>query len=483
MWNSNPDKPVDTPVPKMNFAAGAWKGYEAEYLAHALRSAQGRYNSSAAVPADKEDPESRAIYLDRVVDGYKEEAHEALQQEFQQWLMGQHPKANHGHNTYVNEPGKPMRRFTYRENGGDVGEQRDGWHHTPWGQSQLLHLPGVRQYFQQQYKAAMSKELELNLLADHGPQDIQSAWKYFLHWVKGRPYSETIPLSIPRSDTQENKHRAFVADQLPDAMHEVDYRQYRDNKGPPPPVDVVHETPLEEYQETLEQLQREQEETGNDMTEQIQAHVATEAEVRQEEDAEIADAILAELENLDAAHDAAQEEQANGNEEEEEEEEEGEMTFDQKKRNSIIKTIMNKMEKLIPEDIEGFDFGNWQLSDYDLATIQSLASLIYEGDPTKEKYGVTRDMIRERREERLRIIKAQRAIEKEGISVYLPGINQTTNQTRGNQYHTIDPFAAGAIALREPLQSVVSVLPSRKAAAASRRAALGLPAPTRRNRR
>ena len=34
----------------------------------------------------------------------------------------------------------------------------------------------------------------MNLLAEHGPQDLKSAWMYFKHWVKGRPVGpETCP--------------------------------------------------------------------------------------------------------------------------------------------------------------------------------------------------------------------------------------------------------------------------------------------------
>jgi hypothetical protein len=33
----------------------------------------------------------------------------------------------------------------------------------------------------------MEADLQMNLLAEHGPQDLNQAWMYFKHWVKGRP--------------------------------------------------------------------------------------------------------------------------------------------------------------------------------------------------------------------------------------------------------------------------------------------------------
>ena len=36
----------------------------------------------------------------------------------------------------------------------------------------------------------------MNLLAEHGPQNIEEAWMYFKHWVKGRPVSLAKPLYV-----------------------------------------------------------------------------------------------------------------------------------------------------------------------------------------------------------------------------------------------------------------------------------------------
>eukprot|EP00966_Prymnesium_polylepis_P195271 4526384-Prymnesium_polylepis.1 len=42
----------------------------------------------------------------------------------------------------------------------------------------------------------------MNLLAEHGPQDLKSAWMYFKHWAKGRPVGpETCPTDPDREPT------------------------------------------------------------------------------------------------------------------------------------------------------------------------------------------------------------------------------------------------------------------------------------------
>lgn len=340
LWNSKPDSRVETPVPKLNYQKGStWKAYDAEYLEHALKAASGRFDTSRLTDsAGNVDEAARNVYLEQAVKGYREEANEALHQEFQQWLMGQHP-ANHGHNTYVNEPGKTMRRYTYRNFGGNVGEQRDEWKHTPWNQSQLVHLPGVREYFQDRYKKSMSKEMQLNLLADHGPQDLASAWQYFIHWVKGKPYSETLPLTIPRPEGQDMQHRALVGDHIPEAMHQIDYRQYRDPKEPPHPVDIVHQSPLEEFHEETERLQREQRETGVDMTEEIQMHANTYQEAQLEELEERREQIAEEMvqrEYEEEPEEEQEEEQVAQPEEADEEEEDGGPDLDAMSVNQLL---------------------------------------------------------------------------------------------------------------------------------------------------
>ena len=113
----------------------AWPRYEAEYLKRALTSERYKYDTEGL------DPEQKAIYLDKVTAGYKDEADECLKAEFDQWLQGLH-SANDPQQTqcYENAEGKPVRRWTERtpestdENGNSkVGLPRAGWKHTPWG--------------------------------------------------------------------------------------------------------------------------------------------------------------------------------------------------------------------------------------------------------------------------------------------------------------------------------------------------------------
>ena len=163
----------------------AWPRYEAEYLKRALQSEAYKYDASGL------DPQQRSIYLDRVTARYKEEADEALKAEFDQWLLGKHAANNAENETvYENADGKPVRRWVYRskeaedlEGGSKVGQARAGWKHTPWGRASLGHLPGVREYFQKQ-EDAWREDLKLQLLAEHGPQNIDDAWKYFKHWAE-----------------------------------------------------------------------------------------------------------------------------------------------------------------------------------------------------------------------------------------------------------------------------------------------------------
>jgi hypothetical protein len=173
----------------------AWKQYEDEYLKHVL---QNKKHDTTGL-----DEVEKHIYLENVTSKYKQESDESLKREFELWLLGKH-QANFNPGYYKNptgEPGDgkqgaPVRRHVYRgqsvENGtwNVPGEIRDDWRSTPWGTSSLLHLPGVRDYFRKQYERGQADDLQMQLLAEHGPQDIASAWKYFKHWVKQRPMSD-----------------------------------------------------------------------------------------------------------------------------------------------------------------------------------------------------------------------------------------------------------------------------------------------------
>lgn len=205
-----------------------WPEYDAQYLKHALNKADRKYSSAGLLNTDGEVDETlRHVYLDNVSRNYKNEAEQALKQEFELWLQGIHP-ANNGDNLYSNGEGRPVRRWTYQQNGvggGAAGDIRDGWRHTNWGKAQLTHLPGVRPYLRAQYEDGMNDEIKMNMLAEHGPQDLDQAWMYFKHWVKGRPVSDATPLVIPRTEGQNFDHRAPWFNRMPHSMETMDTEQ------------------------------------------------------------------------------------------------------------------------------------------------------------------------------------------------------------------------------------------------------------------
>ena len=178
--------------------AKAWPSYEVEYLQKRLDYPLGKYSAAGrAEPAVKDH-----ILLEKAAEDYKEEADECLKAEFKDWLAGRHPD-NVEMNPYENAPGKPVRRHTYRGSltndpgakiGGPMLNKADGepWRPTWWGQEQLTHLPGVRAFLREGEKRTNDADMYMNLLAEHGPQDLKSAWMYFKHWVKARPIAPEI---------------------------------------------------------------------------------------------------------------------------------------------------------------------------------------------------------------------------------------------------------------------------------------------------
>lgn len=208
--------------------------YEAEYLKNALMHGEkSKYDSSGLghAPAN--------VYLQHVTRDYKDEAQEAMRQEFSLWLQGLHTD-NVAPSVYENGPGKVTRRWTTRDSNRPVGAIRDGWRPTPWGQAQLTHLPGVRSFLRSQAEKAVHKEVKLNLLADHGPQDLESAWQYFVTFVKGRPVSDAIPIVTPGADNGDPRNKARF-NQMPDNMRHADTWQYDD---PEPPVRAPLPSPV-----------------------------------------------------------------------------------------------------------------------------------------------------------------------------------------------------------------------------------------------
>tara|TARA_Y100000768_G_scaffold36748_2_gene24018 strand:- start:1195 stop:2178 length:984 start_codon:yes stop_codon:yes gene_type:complete len=199
----------------------AWPRYEAEYLRRALLSEKHKYATTGL------DREQKQIYLDQVTRDYKEEADEALKGEFDQWLQGLH-EANdpEGDSVYVNAEGKPVRRWTMRnkeaqdaEGGSKVGQARAGWKHTPWGRQSLTHLPGVSTYLAEQKRNGMDADTRMQMLAEFGPQSLEDAWKYFKHWVKGRPVTDAVTLP-PHFDHQSTLSRSDFKGQMPHSMYE-----------------------------------------------------------------------------------------------------------------------------------------------------------------------------------------------------------------------------------------------------------------------
>ena len=162
----------------------AWPEYEAEYLKERLRNGAGKYGDGPRGRAPDEIAEF--VYFDKVSSDYKQEADASLKREFNLWLEGAH-EDNANPAVYDNAEGKPQRLHVYRTPNNAPGDIKQGWRPTWWGRKQLTHLPGVREYLRDQKAHATQHALNMNLLAEHGPQDIESAWMYFKHWVKGRP--------------------------------------------------------------------------------------------------------------------------------------------------------------------------------------------------------------------------------------------------------------------------------------------------------
>ena len=187
-----------------------WPTYEAAYLASRL----GGHRAKEAAQMDKyaaastfANEAAQQVYLSKISANYKQEADECLKQEFSQWLQGKHD-LNDASIAYANDPNSAQRRFVFRDQhprnaqgggvgplGHDPGDKMDDWRPTWWGRGTLTHLPGVRDYLRSQAEPSNDEELALNVLAEFGPQNIDQAWMYFKHWVKGRPLSEATCLT------------------------------------------------------------------------------------------------------------------------------------------------------------------------------------------------------------------------------------------------------------------------------------------------
>jgi len=191
---------------------GTWPNYEAAYLAKRL----GAHDTNAKYVYDDRykghayigDDAAKAVYLDKVTEGYKDEAEACLKAEFDDWLQGKHEANLTGKSlVYENAPGKPKRRAVVHTKESDKaklpGEELTEWHPTWWGQDHLVNLPGVREHLREDAIARERHEYNMNLLAEFGPQNLDEAWAYFKHWVKGRPVAPEVCVNhrAPKSHT------------------------------------------------------------------------------------------------------------------------------------------------------------------------------------------------------------------------------------------------------------------------------------------
>ena len=181
----------------------AWPQYEASFLKDRLVNGGGKYGTGAKMDV------AQHVYFDKVSEDYKSEADENLRREFNDWLQGMH-ETNTSEQVYPSTRrgdslgGAAKRRSVYGEEGETVGtELNKAWNPTYWGRKQLTHLPGVREYLRGGFESTEAAELQMNVLAEHGPQDLEQAWMYFKHWVKKRPVTFEHPLYIDGIDTDK----------------------------------------------------------------------------------------------------------------------------------------------------------------------------------------------------------------------------------------------------------------------------------------
>jgi len=159
--------------------------YDMEYLSNALGA--GNSGTKYEVPETLNGMD-RLVYTQKAATGFRREAKQALHNEFSLWLQGQH-----NHNDAMAEYDNSRKGVVERRHfmDGKVGA-KDKWKPTWWGKSQLTHLPGVRQYLIDSKISAERETMDLNQLAEFGPQNLEDAWAYFKTWVKGMPISEAV---------------------------------------------------------------------------------------------------------------------------------------------------------------------------------------------------------------------------------------------------------------------------------------------------
>jgi hypothetical protein len=131
VWNTKRNDP---------HAHSSYPTYDMAYFQKALDERNG---TKYAVPAGMY-ASDRTVYMQHAAANLQTEATSALKHEFTQWLQGQHAD-NRRPATYDNSrKGVVERRHIMN---GTVGPRMD-WKPTWWGNGQLVHLDGVRDYLQ-----------------------------------------------------------------------------------------------------------------------------------------------------------------------------------------------------------------------------------------------------------------------------------------------------------------------------------------------
>ena len=182
----------------------SYPNYDAAYLAKRLGAGNpkalehNRYKSANQFDSSQKE----MVYLQNATKGYEAEAEECLKKEFKDWLAGVH-EDNYLPKRYDNKKGGAIRRDMR-------GKTLDDWVPTWWGPNQLTYLPGVREYLREEAMKADQNSLDMNKLAHLGPQNVEEAWAYFKHWVKGRPVGPEECLH-PSPATASDHTRPFRA--------------------------------------------------------------------------------------------------------------------------------------------------------------------------------------------------------------------------------------------------------------------------------
>lgn len=113
-----------------------------------------------------------------------------LETEFKQWLNGTHDVYNKRGDRNKAQVMQIARSGTLRDpervdpadfmNTNKTVPKR----HTPWGQLNICHLPGVREYVCRDELSVYDAKVKDALLLEQGPQDIAEAWEYFIKFCK-----------------------------------------------------------------------------------------------------------------------------------------------------------------------------------------------------------------------------------------------------------------------------------------------------------